>query len=111
MIEGPPKVIKRGPVSKRLDLETIPEVTSSNECDESVFKPTPQEELCGQVQTQSMNLEGIPEVDEQHARELWDAVHKNAVENWSNDNVSPPFSEMNLEPPMWDEVDPNVSKG
>ena len=55
-------------------------------------------------------MEGIPEVDEQQTRELWEAVHRNAVENWSDDNVSPPFSEMNLGPPVWDEVDPKVSK-
>ena len=55
-------------------------------------------------------LEGIPEVDEQQARELWEAVHKNATDNWSDTNVSPPFSEMNLEQPEWNEEEPNASK-
>ena len=88
-------------MSKRPDLETILEVTSSKECGESIFVPTPQEELCWQSLRQSIGLEGILEVDEQHARELWEAVHKNTVENWTDDNVFPPFFEMNLESPKW----------
>ena len=44
-----------------------------------------------------MTLDSILEVDEQQARELWEAIHKNVVENWLDDNVSPPFYEMNLE--------------
>ena len=47
-------------------------------------------------------------MDKQHARELWEVVHKNTMENWSNDNVSLPLSKMNLERPKWNEVDPNV---
>ena len=44
-------------------------------------------------------FETIPEVDEQLAEDMWDAVHKHAKENWSDDNASPPFSEMNLDHP------------
>ena len=32
------------------------------------------------------------------------------MENWSNDNVSPSFSKMNLEQQAWDEVGPNIFK-
>ncbi len=71
MLEGPPQAIKRGPVSKKPDLETIPEVASSRECNESIQEPLPQEQLCGQSITQKMTLEGNPEVDELQARELW----------------------------------------
>ena len=35
MLEEPPKAINQGPVSKMLDLETIHEVASSKEWDES----------------------------------------------------------------------------
>ncbi len=99
MLEGLPQAIKRGPVSKKPDLETIPEEASSRECNESIQEPLPQEQLCRQSITRSMTLEGILEVDKCQAKELWEAVHRHAVENWSDGNVSPPFSEMNLEQP------------
>ena len=41
---------------------------------------------------------------------MWEAVHKNVVDNWSDDNVFPSFSEMNFEQPEWEEVEPNASK-
>ena len=47
--------------------------------------------------TQNATMESIPEMDEQQAQELWEEVHKNAMEHWSDDNISPPFSEMDLE--------------
>lgn len=72
MLEGLLKAIKRGPVSKQPELETIPEVASSQDRNESVVDLAPQQELRGQNQTHSMNMESIPEVDELQARELWE---------------------------------------
>ena len=76
-------------MSKRSDLETISEVSSSRERDESIRERTPQEELCRQSLSQNIGLEGILEVDMEHGRELWEVVHKNAMDNWSDENVSP----------------------
>ena len=36
--------------------------------------------------------ESIPEADEILAKDMWGQVRKHAEENWSDKNVSPPFS-------------------
>ena len=91
MFEGPPPALRRGHVSKRPDLETIPEASSSQEREGSLVMPA------AINSTQNATMESIPEMDEQQAQELWEEVHKNAMEHWSDDNISPPFSEMDLE--------------
>ena len=91
MFEGPPPALRRGHVSKRPDLETIPEASSSQEREGSLVMPA------AINSTQNATIESIPEMDEQQAQELWEEVHKNAMEHWSDDNISPPFSEMDLE--------------
>ena len=88
--EGPPPALRRGHVSKRPDLETIQEVSSSQERESSLGMPTARS-------NQNATKESIPEMDEHQAQELWEEVHKNAMEHWSDDNISPPFSEMDLE--------------
>lgn len=45
MLKGPPLVLKRGPLSKSLDLETILEVTSSQEQDGNLGMSTLLNEL------------------------------------------------------------------
>ena len=66
--------------------------------------------MCQQILEQTISLEGIPKVDEQQARELWEDVHRKAIDNWSNTNISPPFFEMNLEQPEWNEGQPDTLK-
>ena len=41
--------------------------------------------------------ESIPEADEILAEDMWGQVRKHAEENWSDNNVSPPFSKMDLD--------------
>ena len=41
---------------------------------------------------------------------MWEAVYKNAIDNWLDTNVSPPFFEMNLDQSTWDEANQNVLK-
>ena len=67
----------------------------------------PQEVLLQQSLTQTIGQEGFLEVD---ARELWEDVHRKVVDNWSDTNVSPPFFEMNLDQPKWDEGKQNDSR-
>ena len=43
--------------------------------------------------------ESIPEADEILAEDMWGQVRKHAEENWSDNNVSPPFSKMDLDQP------------
>ena len=38
---------------------------------------------------------------------MWEAVHENIVESWFDDNISPPFFDINSEHLEWNEVDPN----
>ena len=109
-LEGSPPPIRQGPVSKRPDLETIPEVSSSREWEESTQIPTPQEVLLRESLTQTIGQEGIPKVDKQQAKELWEDVHKKVVDDWFDTNVSPPFSEMNLDQPEWDKGEQNALK-
>ena len=70
-------------MSKHLDLETIPKVASSQKREERIRMPRPQSEM------KTLTLEGIPKVDEQQAQELWDEVQRKAMEQWSDDNITP----------------------
>ena len=46
-------------------------------------------------------MEGIPDVDEQQAMEMWEEVNQNAIEQWSNHDISPPFLEINFKIKEW----------
>ena len=41
-------------------------------------------------------------MDEGLAREMWETVHQRAIEEWTDSNNSPPFTEIEMEPPDWD---------
>ena len=41
-------------------------------------------------------MESILDVDECHARELWDEVNCNAIDQWSDQEFYPPFSEIDF---------------
>ena len=47
--------------------------------------------------TRDAHEESIPEADEALVQDMWKEVRKNAKENWSDDNISPPFLEMDLD--------------
>ena len=97
MLEGPPPPITRGHMSKRPDLETIHEVASSKEREGSVQNCSPPHDQDMSSQIMNSTLDGIPEMDEQLAREMWEEVQKHVEEQLSNDNISPPFTIMDLE--------------
>ena len=107
-----------------MDLETILEVSSTLEQEESMGEPyvleqivpyakvqepnqqepnreepNIQEYLCKQNVKQTIGLEGIPEMDEGLAKEMWEIVHKRAIEEWTDSNNSPPFTKIEMEPP------------
>ena len=97
MLEGPPPAIRRGKASMKPKLETIHEVASSKERESVHSSALPdhyEEEL-----PRSVIGESIPEADEILAEDMWGQVRKHAEENWSDNNVSPPFSEMDLDQP------------
>ena len=118
-IDGPPKPTQLESVLRRTDLETIPEVSSTLEQEESICEPfvleqivpytkiqqpnqqelimkepSIQEFLCKQNVKQTIGLEGIPEMDERMAREMWKTVHQKAIEEWTDSNDSPPITEI-----------------
>ena len=107
MLEGPTLAITRGHVSKRPNLETILEVASSEEREGSVNIGLPPHKHDMPNQAMNATLDGISEVDEQLAREMWEAVQKHIEENLSDDNISPPFSIMDLEQSLGENVDEN----
>ena len=41
-------------------------------------------------------MESIPNVDKRQARELWDEVNRNAIDQWSDQEFYPPFSEIDF---------------
>ena len=69
-------------------------------------EPNIQELLCKQNVKQTIGLEGIPEMDERMAREMWETVHQKAIEEWTNSNDSPPITEIEMESPDWDKQPP-----
>ena len=90
MLEGPPLAIKRGPVSKRPNLTTILEGTSSQEQEMNMDdQETSKEE-------ENASMESIPDVDERQARELWDEVNRNAIDQWYDQEFYPLFSEIDF---------------
>ena len=105
-------------------METIPEVSSTIEREESIGEPfvleqvvsyakiqkpnqqeplieepSIQEFLRKQSVRQTIGLEGILEMDEGMAREMWETVHQKAIEEWTDSNNSPPITEIEMEPP------------
>lgn len=42
----------------------------------------------------------MDKADESLAQDLWGEVRKHAKDNWSDENVSPPFSKMDLQTPI-----------
>ena len=100
MLEGPPPAITRGHVSKRPDLETILEVASSKEREGSMGTCPPPPEHDMPNQAMNATIDGILEIDEQQARDMWNAVQKHTVENLSDGNISPPFSILDLDEPF-----------
>ena len=89
-------------------MEMIQEVTSSKEGEASDhFVPLPEPQQAS-IPEGHVFFESIPEGDEQLAQDMWGAVHKHAEENWSDDNASPPFSEMDLDHP--NEIHPRNSQ-
>ena len=41
-------------------------------------------------------MESIPDVDERQARELWDEVNRNAIDQWFDQEFYPPFSKIDF---------------
>ena len=58
---------------------------------------------------QTIGLEGIPEMDEGMAREMWETVHQKAVEKWTDSNNSPPTTQIEMESCEWDKQ-PSLGK-
>ena len=98
MLEGPPPAIRRGKASMKPNLETIHEVASSKEREESMHSTALPNHYEDELPRSAIG-ESIPEADEILAEDMWDRVRKHAEENWSDNNVSPPFSEMDLDQP------------
>ena len=90
MLEGPPPAIKQGPVSKRPNLTTILEATSSQKQEMNM------DDQKSSKEEENASMERIPDVDERQARELWDEVNRNAIEQWSDQEFYPPFSEIDF---------------
>ena len=126
-IDGSPKPTQLESVLRRIDLETIPEESSTLEQEESICEPffleqiipytkiqqpnqqelimkepSIQEFLRKQNVKQTIGLEGIPEMDERMAREMWETFHQKAIEEWTDSNNSPPITKIEMEPPDWD---------
>ena len=80
------------------NLETIHEVASSKEREESMHSDAFPQNDEARLSREAIG-ESIPEADEILATEMWGRVRKHAEENWSDDNVSHPFSEMDLDQP------------
>ena len=72
-------------------------------------EPSIQEFLRKQNVKQTIGLEGILEMDEGPAREMWETVHQKAVEEWTDSNNSPPITEIEMEPLDWDKQ-PSLGK-
>ena len=49
-------------------------------------EPSIQEFLRKQNVKQTIGLEGIPEMDERMATEMWETVHQKAIEEWTDSN-------------------------
>ena len=101
MLEGPPPAIVRGPVSQHPSLETIPEATPSVEIEsakaDSVYQKNDlHADLTKQASEARMLEDGIPEVEEQMASKVWEAVRRHADEERSL-MATPPFSFINLD--------------
>ena len=69
-------------------------------------EPSIQEFLRKQNVKQTIGLEGIPEMDERMAREMWETVHQKAIEEWIDSNDSPPITKIEMESPDWDKQPP-----
>ena len=80
------------------NLETIHEVASSKEREESMHSTALPEHYKDELPRSAIG-ESIPEANEILAEDMWGQVRKHAEENWSDNNVSPPFSEMDLDQP------------
>ena len=78
------------------NLETIHEVALSKEREESMHSTALPEHYEDEL-PRSVIGESIPEADEILAEDMWGQVRKHAEEYWSDNNVSPPFSEMDLD--------------
>ena len=96
MLEGPPLAIRRGKASMKPNLETIHEVASSKEREESMHSTALPNHYEDELPRSAIG-ESIPEADEILAEDMWDRLRKHTEENWSDNNVSPPFSEMDLD--------------
>ena len=99
--EGPPPVIACKPYHFKPDLETIPEATSSIERGNTVEVQLPLEkeplpEVKPELPTKMENWDEIPEIEEQVAQEMWEAVHRHAEGKLSSDGT-PPFSAMDID--------------
>ena len=100
MLEGPPPTIVQGPVSQHPNLETILEATLSVEIESAKVDSMYQKKdlhanLTKQASEVRMLEDGIPEVEEQMASKLWEAVRRHANEERSS-TATPPFSFINL---------------
>ena len=82
----------------------IPKVASSQERDGSLGMPATINA------SENTIIDGIPEMDELQATELWDDVNKNAMEQWSNNNVSPPFSKIDFGQELWNDQSPKANQ-
>ena len=80
------------------NLETIHEVASSKEREGSMHSDALPQNDEARLSREAIG-ESIPEADEILAEDMWDRVRKHAEENWLDNNVSPPFSEMDLDQP------------
>ena len=81
MLEGPPPAIKRGKVSIKPNLETIHEVASSKEREESMHSDALPQNDEVRLSREAIG-EGIPEADEILVKDMWGRVRKHAEENW-----------------------------
>ena len=82
-----------------------------NQTEPIIEEPNIQEFLRKQNVRQTIGLEGIPEMDEGMAREMWETVHQKAIEEWTDSNDSPPITEIEMEPPDWDKKPPLGESG
>lgn len=96
MLEGPPPAIKRGKASMKPNLETVHEVALSKDQEGSMHSDAFPRDDEASMSREAIG-ESIPESDEILAIDMWGQVRKHTEENWSDDNVSPPFSEMDLD--------------
>ena len=103
MLEGPPLAIKQGPMSKWPNLETIPEAASSQEHKINL------DEHNSSKEEENASMESVVDMDERQARELWDEVNRNAIEQWFDQEVYPSLLEMNFKCKNYEDQEDTMS--